>query len=105
MHAPRLVRAAVAALALVSVLALSSVADAATPCAWKSQSPCLAKRSQSWFFWGALTDSTPGSDVSLNAAGFGRLGKKVDGQLDGEVGNDETVQVQRTPTGATTRRG
>ena len=96
MPALRLVRAAIAATALLSVLALSPVADAATPCAWKGQSPCLGKRSQSWFVWGALTAATPGSDVSLNAAGFGRLNKRVNGQLDGEVGNDETVQVVKT---------
>jgi hypothetical protein len=94
LHATRVIRAAVAALALVSVLGLSSVADAAAPCAWKGQSPCLAKRSQSWFVWGALTDSTPGTDVSINAEGFGRLGKKINNQLDDEIGNDETIRVQ-----------
>ncbi len=98
MHGARAVRAAVAALVIVFALSLSSVADAATPCAWKSQTPCLAKRSQSWFFWGALTDANPGTDVSVNAEGFGRLSKKINTLLSDEAGNDETIRV-----GATTR--
>jgi hypothetical protein len=93
-HATRVLRAALAALVLVSVLALSSVADAATPCAWKGQSPCLAKRSQTWFLWGALTDSTPGTDVSINAEGFGRLSSKINTKLDDEVGNDDVIQTK-----------
>jgi hypothetical protein len=90
----RPLRVATAALALLSVLALSSVADAAAPCAWKGQSPCLAKRSQSWFVWGALTDANQGQDVSINVEGFGRMTKKVDGLLADEVGNDDTVRTQ-----------
>jgi hypothetical protein len=93
-HGARAVRAAVAALVVVFALSLSSVADASTPCAWKSQTPCLAKRSQSWFFWGALTDANPGTDVSVNSEGFGRLSHKVDTLLADEAGNDETVRVQ-----------
>jgi hypothetical protein len=92
----RPLRVAIAALALFSVLALSSVADAATPCAWKGQSPCLAKRSQSWFVWGATTDATPGQNVSINVEGFGRLSKRINGLLDDEVGNDDTVRTQAT---------
>ena len=84
----------VAAIVVVIVASFSSIADAATPCAWSGQSPCLAKRSQSWFLWGALTNVTPGTDVSLNADGFGRLSKKINHLLDDEVGNDEVVKVQ-----------
>jgi hypothetical protein len=91
---PRIARAAVAALVVVFVASFASVADAATPCSWQGQSPCLAKRSQSWFFWGALTNVTPGTDVSLNMDGFGRLSKKINHLLDDEVGNDETIRVQ-----------
>ena len=94
MRGTRVGRAAVAAIVVVIVASFSSIADAATPCAWSGQSPCLAKRSQSWFFWGAQTNVTPGTDVSLNADGFGRLSKKINHLLDDEVGNDEVVRVQ-----------
>src|SRR4051794_26514190 len=79
---------------MLTVLGFASVADAAVPCSWKGQSPCLAKRSQSWFVWGALTDATPGTDVSINAAGFGRLSKKIDQHLGDEIGNDDTIKVR-----------
>jgi hypothetical protein len=62
----------------------------------KGQSPCLAQRSQSWFVWGALTDATPGTDVSIDAAGFGRLSKKIDQRLADEIGNDATIRVRPT---------
>jgi hypothetical protein len=94
--ATRVIRGAVAALVLVAVLGLSTVADAAVPCSWKGQSPCLAKRSQSWFVWGALTDATPGIDVSISAAGFGRLSKKIDQRLGDEIGNDDTIKTRPT---------
>ena len=91
---PRIARGAVVALVVVFVASLANVAEAATPCAWQGQSPCLAKRSQSWFLWGGLTNVTPGTDVSINTDGFGRLSKKINHLLDDEVGNDETVRVQ-----------
>jgi hypothetical protein len=90
----RVARAAIAAFVIVIAASFSGIADAATPCAWQGQSPCLAKRSQSWFLWGALTNVTPGTDVSINADGFARLSKKINHLLDDEVGNDETVRVQ-----------
>ena len=95
MPAPRVGRPALALLVAVLALTVSAAAHAATaPCAWKGQSPCLAKRSQSWFLWGALSSATPGSDVSINTEGFGRLSKKIDHALDDEVGNDDTVRTQ-----------
>jgi hypothetical protein len=70
-HGARAVRVAVAALVTVFAVSFSSVADAATSCAWKGQTPCLAKRSPSSFFWGASTTANPSTDVSVNAEGFG----------------------------------
>jgi hypothetical protein len=92
-HAPRVGRPAIALLVAMLALAISSAAHAATPCSWKGQSPCLAKRSQSWFVWGALTAANTGTDVSINVKGFGRLSKKIDHALDDEVGNDDVIRT------------
>ena len=94
MPAPRVGRPALALLVALIALTLSAAAHAAAPCSWKGQSPCLAKRSQSWFLWGNLTDANAGTDLSINAEGFGRLGKKIDHALDDEVGNDDTIRVK-----------
>jgi hypothetical protein len=93
-YVPRVGRPALALLVAIVALLISSAAHASAPCAWKGQNPCLAKRSQSWFVWGALTDANAGTDVSINADGFGRLGKKIDHALDDEVGNDDTIRTQ-----------
>lgn len=94
-RAPRVGRPALALLVAIFALSISSAAHAATaPCAWKGQSPCLAKRSQSWFMWGALTSANTGTDVSINTEGFGRLSKRIDHALDDEVGNDDTIRTQ-----------
>jgi hypothetical protein len=81
---------------LVSAIGLLSASPgyASGPCPWSTQSsPCPAKRSTSFVFWGKVSDVNAPSSLTITSDAFAQV-PKVNKLLANEVGDDETVQVK-----------